>query len=195
MNYTIVGTVDLISQVNVPRVLNAEQAVPLIDTCRHLVGVDLEQPLNSLHAASRRKELGFRFLADLMKISKLKSERIDILIRDRALEPVLRYIEHHLADALTIEELARIACRSRSGLHQTFREAMGKSPMEFFRDLRIRSAQFLLTGSDFRVGEIGQRVGYPDTFHFSRTFKASCGVSPSRFRLEHRQCPWGGDPG
>jgi len=191
MNYTVMGTVDFVSYLDVPRVLSAEQTAPLADACLELVSLDKAPPPNPLQASSRRKELGFRFLTHLIEVSKLRSERIDILISTRTIEPVLRYIQHHVAEDLTIQKLAAIACRSRSGLHQAFREIMGKAPMQFVRDIRIRSAQLLLAGSDLRVGEIGQRVGYPDPFHFSRTFKASSGLSPSRFRLEQRRGLWG----
>jgi len=193
INFTIMGTVDLISQLDIPVVIGAKEAIPLTNTCKDLVTLDADKVLNPLRMAVRQKELGFRFLTNLMDLSKMRFERIDILISDYDLEPVFEYIKSHLADAMTIEDLARIACRSRSGLHQTFREIIGKTPMEFIRELRIQSAQLLLAGSDLRIGEIAERVGYHDPFHFSRTFKVSCGVSPSRFRWEQRQAPWSGE--
>ena len=46
----------------------------------------------------------------------------------------------------------------------------------------MEQARKLLRDSRLSVGEIAARVGYPDPFHFSKTFKNSEGVSPSRFR-------------
>ena len=46
----------------------------------------------------------------------------------------------------------------------------------------MEQARKLLRDSRLSIGEIAARVGYPDPFHFSKTFKNSEGVSPSQFR-------------
>jgi len=190
VNYTTLGTVDVVPHLHLPNVIRSGQTKPLANICRKLVTMHAESPRSPLWAAARVKVLGFRFLAHLIEIAKPQQEHTDFFLRSRSLEPVLRHIQHHLADSLNIDELARIACRSRSGFHQYFRDLMGKPPMEFVRALRIRSAQMLLTGSDLQVAEIARRVGYPNQFQFSRIFKASCGMSPTVFRAEQREGLW-----
>ena len=44
----------------------------------------------------------------------------------------------------------------------------------------------LLADSSLTVREIAVRVGYPDPFHFSRSFKNAVGVSPAQFREQSR---------
>ena len=126
----------------------------------------------------------------MLDVSVFNTQSADLLFRSRSLEPLLSHIRHHLAEPLTIHDLAAIACRSRSGFHQYFKTVLGKSPKDYIRDLRIRKAQVLLAGSDLSIAEIGQQIGYPDPFHFSRVFKDVCGLSPKRFRIEQSRGLW-----
>ena len=46
----------------------------------------------------------------------------------------------------------------------------------------IRHACDLLKKSTLPVGEIGQRVGYPDYFYFAKVFKKAVGGAPTEYR-------------
>ena len=67
-----------------------------------------------------------------------------------------------------------------------FHEQTGTSPMRYLTDLRMSRARKLLADSSLTVREIAVRVGYPDPFHFSRSFKNAVGVSPAQFREQSR---------
>ena len=56
--------------------------------------------------------------------------------------------------------------------------------MRYLTDLRMRQAKKFLADSSLTVREIAVRVGYPDPFHFSRSFKNAVGISPAQFREE-----------
>lgn len=182
LNYTIMGTVDFFSLIDLPPVMSPRLAAEPIHICRELLSLQTSRDRDPLWRASRTKALGFQLLTQLIGIAKPKPGYDQFLVRGRTLEPVLQYIQRHLAEPLTIDKLARVAGCSRSGFHQFFKEVMDVSPRRFVQEQRVRAAQLLLHGSDLRVSEIGQRVGYPDPFHFSRAFKSLCGMSPTRFR-------------
>jgi AraC-like DNA-binding protein len=82
----------------------------------------------------------------------------------------------------TIQLLAEKACMSPPNLYRLFRRYFGVSPMEYVHQIRMRHALRLLQSPQLSIGEIGQRVGYKDIYHFSRTFKRRYGRSPSEFR-------------
>ena len=63
-----------------------------------------------------------------------------------------------------------------------FRNATGKSPMEYVQALRIEEARQLLETTDSPVAEIGEDVGYADTASFRRLFKRRTGLSPAEHR-------------
>jgi len=93
----------------------------------------------------------------------------------------------HLAEPLTRDRLARVACLSAAPFHAAFKQVLGKPPMQFLRDLRLRQAQrLLLAGPQAVVAEVAQQCGYPDPFVFSKVFRKHFGMSPSEYRWKVR---------
>ena len=52
---------------------------------------------------------------------------------------------------------------------------------------RISRAKELLTETDLPVAEAAYRSGFSDVNNFIRTFKRDTGLTPLRYREEHRQ--------
>jgi AraC family transcriptional regulator of arabinose operon len=83
---------------------------------------------------------------------------------------------------LSLAALAREVGLSQSHLCEEFRRTFGFPPMSYLTERRMRVAALLLADTSKSVGEIGRQVGYPDPFHFSRSFKSVHGVPPSHLR-------------
>lgn len=63
---------------------------------------------------------------------------------------------------------------------RVFRQATGRSPLQWLTDLRLQEAQQLLA-SGSGVRDTAERVGMPDAYYFSRVFSRHVGMSPSRW--------------
>ncbi|MBF9032433.1 helix-turn-helix domain-containing protein [Rhodobacterales bacterium HKCCE3408] len=63
-----------------------------------------------------------------------------------------------------------------------FREATGKSPMNYVQAIRIEEARQLLETSSAPVAEVGEQVGYEDTAYFRRLFKKKTALTPAEHR-------------
>ena len=83
-----------------------------------------------------------------------------------------------------LDELAEIAAMSRSHLCHRFREHFGSSISEYVIRKRMSAAQRMLFDLSLRPGEIAEAVGYRDIYQFSKQFKKSFGVSPTRYRKD-----------
>jgi two-component system response regulator YesN len=59
---------------------------------------------------------------------------------------------------------------------------MGTSPERFLSQVRVEKAKDLLENSFLSVKEVSTEVGVSDAAHFSRSFKAACGVTPAQYR-------------
>ena len=59
---------------------------------------------------------------------------------------------------------------------------MGKSPIRYLIELRMKDAGKRLLESEYPVCAIAQTVGYKDALYFSKEFKKRFGVSPSKYR-------------
>ncbi|UCH36630.1 MAG: AraC family transcriptional regulator [Armatimonadota bacterium] len=110
-----------------------------------------------------------------MKRSTLKA------YKERMLR-VLVYIQQHLDDELSLEELAGVACFSPYHFHRIFRGMLGESVGEHIRRLRLERAASQLKRSDKPIIKIALEAGYETHEAFSRAFKAMESVSPSEFR-------------
>jgi AraC-like DNA-binding protein len=110
--------------------------------------------------------------------------------------PVKRAVELMHGDAAhgwTLDELARRAGVSRTALAEKFREAMGDTPLNYLRTLRMQKAMHLLSSTDTGLDHVATQVGYTDAFSFSKVFKKVVGLPPREFRRRdaaERAAPW-----
>jgi AraC-like DNA-binding protein len=82
----------------------------------------------------------------------------------------------------TVDELAREAGVSRSGLADRFTKLIGESPINYLTIWRMHLARQLLTESGLSAGEVATRVGYDSEYAFNRAFKRLVGHPPATWR-------------
>lgn len=82
----------------------------------------------------------------------------------------------------TAASLARHATSSRSTLDQRFRQLLGRSPMRYVTEWRMRIAATMLRDTSLGVAAVGYRVGYESEEAFNRAFKRVLGAPPAHWR-------------
>jgi AraC family transcriptional regulator len=92
---------------------------------------------------------------------------------------VRAYIDHHLGDEISLEDLARVAGLSRFHFARQFRAHTGESPMGYLLRTRVERAKALLRDSQTRVVDISAELGFADQSHFARRFRRLVGMPPS----------------
>ncbi len=100
------------------------------------------------------------------------------------MEAVLEYIEGNLDCDINLQDLANIVCLEKTYFLKKFKQLTGMTPMVYTRNARIRRAKELLTYSDMNVTQIAESVGFCSIHHFTRSFTAAVGISPSRYKQE-----------
>jgi len=88
-----------------------------------------------------------------------------------------------------VGEIATNLRMSSSHLRHTFKKAVGISPTQFVKNLRLQQASELLRTTLLSVKEIMATVGFTDLSHFVRDYKVRYGERPSQTRaagLEQR---------
>ncbi|MCW5656923.1 MAG: AraC family transcriptional regulator [Burkholderiaceae bacterium] len=103
-------------------------------------------------------------------------------VRDPHVRRAIALMHENAAHPWTLDELAQRAGLSRTALAGRFRDAMGDTPLNHLRTLRMQRASRLLADTDRRLEAIARAVGYQDAFGFSKVFKRTLGVSPKEFR-------------
>lgn len=102
---------------------------------------------------------------------------------------VLVHIQERLDEALTLEELARVAHFSPYHFHRVFRGMVGESVAEHTRRLRLERAALRLKSGDQPITQLAFEAGYEAHEAFTRAFGAMFGRSPSDFRKAHQAVP------
>ena len=119
-------------------------------------------------------------------------------VRDPQVRRALTLMHERCAHPWTLEELAQHAGLSRTALAERFRCAMGDTPLNHLRVLRMQRAMRLLAETDHKLEAVAAGVGYQDAFSFSKVFKRTLGVSPKAFRQRDaadKAHPWRLDVG
>lgn len=91
-------------------------------------------------------------------------------------------MESHIADPLTLAQLSAVSGISSRQMTRLFRENLKRSPMAYYRELRLDKAQNLLRNSPLSLTEIALATGFASSSHFSRVYAASFGKPPSTYR-------------
>jgi AraC-like DNA-binding protein len=101
-------------------------------------------------------------------------------VRPRHVRFVQDYIEAHLNESITSEQLAAIAGVSCRSLYSGFKNFVGTSPMQYLRDLRMGKIRAeLLSGQAQSVTGVALKWGFSHMGRFSAEYKARYGESPS----------------
>jgi transcriptional regulator GlxA family with amidase domain len=106
--------------------------------------------------------------------------------RSPALQRAVAAMQAALEETLSREELAAEASVSVRQLERLFRQHLGLSIAEYYRDLRLVHAQQLLRWSGASVSEIAIASGFSSPSYFSRAYKAKFGHAPQRERSRER---------
>jgi AraC-like DNA-binding protein/uncharacterized RmlC-like cupin family protein len=110
---------------------------------------------------------------------------VDQLARSREQQMVAEtkaYVQHHMAKAFTLDELAAGIGLSKYHFCREFRKATGTTPMAFVRQVRVEAARSLLLSTSLTLRGIAEQVGFSDEFQLSRVFRRVTGLAPGQVR-------------
>ena len=75
---------------------------------------------------------------------------------------------------------------SKQRFSSLFKKNMGKTPMQYIREIRLSMAAKMLLMKNENINDIAYIVGYEDTNYFIREFKSSFGLTPNQYRKAGR---------
>lgn len=99
----------------------------------------------------------------------------------KAVQRMQDYMDAHLQEPVTLNDLARAAGYSQWHAARMFRELTGKSPFEYLRALRLSKAALLLRDGAPRVIDVAFDFVFDSQEGFTRAFTRQFGVAPGRY--------------
>jgi AraC family carnitine catabolism transcriptional activator len=107
-------------------------------------------------------------------LAALMSSRNPILVATVTL------MNRHIDEPLSMNELAAAAGYSRRHLERLFKDAVGATPGDLYRSLRLDRGRNLLATTDLTLMEVSMACGFSTVSHFSKSFRARFGTAPTK---------------
>lgn len=125
------------------------------------------------------------YLTELIAIlyrNQVLTDYHEFLERISQFLPLLRYIDGHYPERISLEQACGILNFQKSYFCKKFRDTMGVSFVEYLNLVRLSKAKALMQTTDQSIGEIAFEVGFSSVSYFIKTFKAHNGCPPNRYR-------------
>ena len=102
---------------------------------------------------------------------------------------IQQYVMNHLAESLSVEQLADVAGMSARNFARQFVKEMGVTPAEFVQRARVDAARNLLEGGALAPKAIAYRCGFGSAARMRLVFAQRFGVTPNQYRDSFRVAP------
>ncbi len=93
-----------------------------------------------------------------------------------------RFIRHHYAERLSLDEAARAVNASTRHFCKVFKQATGITFTDYLARVRVEKAKHLLQNPNLRVSEVAFDTGFESISQFNRSFRRVAGMSPTQYR-------------
>jgi AraC family transcriptional regulator len=102
------------------------------------------------------------------------------------LRRAMEYLEAHLTQDISLEEMAKLVGLSQSQFARSFKISTGMPPYKWFLDARIKRAQELLLHGKESIAFIAIQTGFADQSHFTKTFRHATGATPKDWQRSRK---------
>lgn len=92
------------------------------------------------------------------------------------------YIEEHIKEAITQDDLCKKLAISKTTLYTIMMNNVSMSLTAYLQKLRMEKARLLLCNTQLKIKAISESVGINDYNYFSRLFKKTYHQTPSNYR-------------
>lgn len=99
-----------------------------------------------------------------------------------AVRNAIRYMEEHLEEPFTLQEVADHLHMNASYFSVLFKEQTGLTFSEFATRRRIQRAKELLVNTSMSINEISESVGYQTAKYFVKVFRTQESMTPGQYR-------------
>ncbi len=97
------------------------------------------------------------------------------------------YIESHLGEGLTVDDLADQLHCSKFYFLREFKKLMDITPYQYLMTKRLERARDRLMTTEQSIAVVGMDLGFNDQAHFTRAFKNQFGLTPGQFQKDQQR--------
>ena len=174
-----IGDINLFDFMDLPYIIEVEDNEKIEKLFKELI-VTQENP--KLYSLLKEKAILTELISYYIEKAKVDSFKSSKFSSIEKLNKVLKYIQEHISENITVETLANFVHFHPNYFTNIFKKYMGMPPIQYINKIRFERAKYLLKTTDLHINEIASRTGFCDIYYFSKFFKNYSGYSPSDFR-------------
>ncbi len=119
-------------------------------------------------------------------LTSAKDERNWLVsLSDPKLSKAIEVMHSEYQRPWSLEELAKVACMSRSGFALNFKKHVGVAPIDYLTNWRMHIAGELLQAGDQSIAAVATAVGYESESAFSAAFMRVIKCRPGSYQRSH----------
>lgn len=119
----------------------------------------------------------------LQNVAAFRTDVLALFERDD-LAGAIQYIEQHLADKVTLTELAEISHMSIPTFSKRFKDRTGMTLVHYLNEQRVMQVKALLRNRNLSLWEIAEQTGFSNTNYLVRVFRKVTGQTVSDYRSQ-----------
>ena len=145
-------------------------------------GVSKASPIDSqLYVESMATTLMMHLL-EHYSTAKQSVQNSGVGLSPSGLRRVMAYIHEHLADDLSLTEVASVVPLSAQYFATLFKQSTGETLLQYIARCRIERAKELLIEKTLAIADICQQVGFRDQSYFTKVFRRYSNMTPKTYR-------------
>ncbi len=141
----------------------------MLDLLELIFDVDMKRGVNGILLADSNRS-----------INSAVSHGVNLL--PEKLETIIELMESNLEEPLELSDFSAYTSLSRRQIERLFERYLNTTPARYYLELRLNKGRQLLLHTNYSISEVTFACGFTNTTHFSRSFKAMFGTSPTSAR-------------
>lgn len=105
----------------------------------------------------------------------------DTTFNEKIINTMKEYIDQHY-NSVTLEDLAELVHMNPDYVSKFFKKHSGMLFSQYLTQIRMNRAAELLNNVKYAIYEVSEKVGYSNSFNFTKAFKNYFGISPRDYR-------------
>lgn len=122
----------------------------------------------------------------LTELNRRRNSDVKNLLAFDKIRPAISAMQRGSSEFCSITDYAKLCRMSESYFLHSFKEIMGKSPMQYRNTIIMEKTKSLLRNTDLSVKEIAESVGVSNSMYLCKKFKLAFGCTPTEYRNRHK---------
>ena len=103
------------------------------------------------------------------------------------IEQIVSYINSHLEEDLRVSSLSQKFFYCEKYIRQIFKKRFNVTPKQYINKVKLESISSQLLTNTLSLEELAEKYGFYSSSHLVRAFKKEYGVSPSKYKRDHKE--------